>query len=216
MAFYEVRFPLAVEAGVTGGPMRRTDVVQLASGRSERNQRWANSLRRWDASSGVKRLQDLVELVDFFEMAAGRAHGFRLRDWSDWKSCAPNATPAATDQLLGIGNGVATQFQLVKLYGKPGFRTWSRNIHKPVAGTVKVAVNGVVQASGWSVNTVTGVVTFTAPPASSAEVRAGFEFDCPVHFGTDGPLPIEAQLFDAATGYALGRIGEIPLEEVVP
>lgn len=215
MAFFEVRFPLAVEAGVTGGPMRRTDVVQLASGRSERNQRWWGSLRRWDASSGVRSLADLAELVDFFELAAGRAHGFRLRDWNDWKSCAATRAPAATDQLLGAGDGSRTAFQLVKRYGKAGFRTWDRPIFKPVAGTVLVSVGGVAQASGWTVDTTTGVVTFATPPASG-EVRAGFEFDCPVHFGTDGPLPIEVQLFDQDTGRAIGQLSEIPLEEVVP
>ena len=39
--------------------------------------------------------------------------------------------------------------------------------------------------SGWTVDTTTGVVTFTAAPAGGVIVRAGFEFDVPVRFDTD-------------------------------
>src|SRR5215218_8305599 len=39
--FHEVRFPLDVSLGSRGGPVRRTDIVTLASGREHRNSRWA-------------------------------------------------------------------------------------------------------------------------------------------------------------------------------
>src|SRR4051812_21513312 len=47
--FHEVRFPLDISLGSRGGPRRRTDIVTLASGREQRNARWAHSLRRYDA-----------------------------------------------------------------------------------------------------------------------------------------------------------------------
>jgi uncharacterized protein (TIGR02217 family) len=40
-----------------------------------------------------------------------------------------------------------------------------RTITKPVAGTVKVYLDGVEQLSGWSVDTATGLVIFGAAPA---------------------------------------------------
>ena len=43
--FHEVRFPLDVGLGGRGGPVRRTDIVTLASGREHRNSRWAGSRR---------------------------------------------------------------------------------------------------------------------------------------------------------------------------
>jgi uncharacterized protein (TIGR02217 family) len=47
MDFHEVRFPLGCFAeGSSGGPERKTDVVTMASGREERNQRWARSRPR--------------------------------------------------------------------------------------------------------------------------------------------------------------------------
>ena len=54
-----------------------------------------------------------------------------------------------------------------------------------VAGTVKVYLDGVEQASGWSVDTTTGLVTFGTAPALGVEVTADFEFDVPVRFDTD-------------------------------
>lgn len=51
-AFHEVRFPLRVSLSTSGGPVRRTDIVNLSNGREVRNQRWANSRRSYDAGSG--------------------------------------------------------------------------------------------------------------------------------------------------------------------
>jgi uncharacterized protein (TIGR02217 family) len=89
MAFYEVRFPTAIAFGSSGGPERKTEIVALASGFEERNAVWANSRRRYDAGYGVKSLDDVHTVIAFFEARMGRLHGFRFKDFSDFKSCAP-------------------------------------------------------------------------------------------------------------------------------
>jgi uncharacterized protein (TIGR02217 family) len=38
---------------------------------------------------------------------------------------------------------------------------------------------------GWSVDTTTGLVTFSTAPTLGVEISAGFEFDVPVRFDTD-------------------------------
>jgi uncharacterized protein (TIGR02217 family) len=60
-----------------------------------------------------------------------------------------------------------------------------RTITKPVAGTVKVYLDGIEQLSGWSVDTTTGLVTFGMAPAVGVEVTADLEFEVPVRFDTD-------------------------------
>jgi uncharacterized protein (TIGR02217 family) len=60
-----------------------------------------------------------------------------------------------------------------------------RTITKPVAGTVKVYLDGIEQLSGWSADTTTGLVTFGMAPALGVEVTADFEFDVPVRFDAD-------------------------------
>jgi hypothetical protein len=45
MPFHEIRFPDAISRGARGGPERRTQIVELASGDEERSASWANSRR---------------------------------------------------------------------------------------------------------------------------------------------------------------------------
>jgi len=206
MAFHEIRFPDNISRGARGGPERRTQIVELASGDEERNASWANSRRRYDAAYGIRRADDLTAVVAFFEARGGRLYGFRWKDWGDYKSCLPSATPAETDQVIGTGDGATTAFQLSKAYTS-GAQTWMRSITKPVAGTISVALDQVVQASGWSVDITTGLVTFTAPPPGGIAITAGFEFDVPVRFDTD-------QLDVTHDIERLGSITSIPLIEV--
>ncbi len=206
MAFHEVRFPDNISRGARGGPERRTQIVELASGAEERNASWANSRRRYDVAYGIRRADDLAAVVAFFEARNGRLHGFRFKDWADFKSCVPSQTPGPTDQPIGTGNGTTTQFQLIKRYTS-GAQSWTRAITKPVAGAVTIAVNGTPQASGWSVSTATGLVTFATAPAAGVAVTAGFEFDVPVRFDTD-MLDVTLDL------ERLGSITSIPLVEL--
>jgi uncharacterized protein (TIGR02217 family) len=210
MSFHEIRFPTAISRAAHGGPERRTDVVVLGSGAEERNARWADSRRSYNAGWGIKSLDDLHTVIAFFEERRGKLHGFRWRDPTDYKSCPPEATPTALDQQIGIGNGATASFQLAKRYGT-GFNPWIRTIRKPVAGTVLVAVAGVVQTVGthYTVDHTTGIVTFLAGhiPASGAAVTAGFEFDVPVRFDTD-KLEINIQ------GVRHGAIPSIPIVEI--
>ena len=206
MAFHEVRFPDNISRGARGGPERRTQIVELASGAEERNASWANSRRRYDVAYGIRRADDLAAVVAFFEARNGRLHGFRYKDWADYKSCLPSQTPGPTNQPIGTGNGAATLFQLTKRYTS-GAQSWTRAITKPVAGTVTIALNGAPQFSGWSVSTTTGLVTFTTAPAAGIAITAGFEFDVPVRFDTNA-LDVTLDL------ERLGSITSIPLVEI--
>jgi uncharacterized protein (TIGR02217 family) len=206
MAFHEVRFPDNISRGARGGPERRTQIVELASGAEERNASWANSRRRYDVAYGIRRADDLAAVVAFFEARNARLHGFRFKDWADFKSCLPSQTPGPANQPIGTGNGAATLFQLTKRYSS-GAQSWTRTITKPVAGTVTIALNGTPQASGWSVSTTTGLITFSAAPAAGVAITAGFEFDVPVRFDTDA-LDVTLDL------ERLGSITSIPLVEL--
>ncbi|WP_114965244.1 DUF2460 domain-containing protein [Alkalilacustris brevis] len=206
MAFHEVRFPDNIGRGARGGPERRTQIVELASGDEERNASWANSRRRYDVAYGIRRADDLAAVVAFFEARNGRLHGFRFKDWADYKSGLPSQAPGPQDQVIGEGDGATTVFQLVKHYAS-GSQTWTRAIAKPVVGTVRIALDGAEQASGWSIDTTTGLVSFDTAPASGVAVTAGFEFDVPVRFDTD-TLDVTLDL------ERLGSITSIPLLEI--
>jgi uncharacterized protein (TIGR02217 family) len=206
MTFHHVRFPLDIALGARGGPERKTDVVTLAGGGERRNGRWHHSRRRYNAGYGVKSRTDMLAVLDFFEERRGRLHGFLWRDGLDHSS--GGTVPLPTDQVLGTGDGARTQFQLQKRYGA-AFDPYWRPIAKPVAGSVRVAVDGIELVGGWAVDLVTGMVGLGAPPATGAMITAGFLFDVPVRFDTDR-LDIELTGFDAA------EVPSIPLVEIVP
>jgi uncharacterized protein (TIGR02217 family) len=207
MSFHAVRFPLDVALGARGGPERATDVVTLASGREERNSRWAQSRRRYNAGYGVKSRADMQAVLAFFEERRGRFHSFLWRDGLDHSSNGTE-TPTPLDQAIGTGDGGTVSFALTKTYGA-GFDPYLRPVTKPVAATVRVAVAGAeVNAEDFSVDTTTGVVTLASAPADGAAVTAGFLFDVPVRFDTDR-LDVELTSFDAAEAPA------IPLIEVM-
>jgi uncharacterized protein (TIGR02217 family) len=205
--FHDIRFPTALAFHSTGGPERKTEIVTLGSGFEERNAVWANSRRRFDAGYGVRTLGDLHAVIAFFEARFGRLHGFRFKDWSDFKSCAPDAAVAPLDQALGTGDGVTTAFPLTKTYSS-GPASWTRVIAKPVAGTLRLAVAGTEHTTGFSLDSTSGIVTFTTAPALGAALTAGFEFDTPVRFDTDS-LAINLATFTA------GEIPNIPLVEIL-
>lgn len=196
MGFHEVSLPARLAFGSTGGVERRTEVVTLASGFERRSTPWAQGRRRWLIGANLRSLGDMAELVAFFEARMGRLFGFRFRDFMDFRSCAPGAEPAATDQVIGTGDGETTAFQLAK---------GERVIRKPVAGSVVVAVDGVIVAA--VVDPATGVVTLAAAPAEGAVVTAGFLFDVPVRFDADR-IDVTLESFDA------GRMAAVPLVEV--
>jgi len=212
MSFHEIRFPTAISRGATGGPERRTDVVALGSGHEERNSRWADSRRSYNAGYGIKTLDDLHAVIAFFEERRGRLYGFRWKDHADFRSCPPTIAPTALDQTLGVGDGATSTFALVKRYGA-AHAPWSRRIAKPVAGTVLVAVDGTPVALGTAtdLDSATGMVTFAPEhvPAEGAAITAGFEFDVPVRFDTD-KLEVSLQ------GFRHGAIPSIPIVEVRP
>lgn len=208
MAFHEVRFPANLSFGSVGGPERRTEVVALSNGFEERNTPWAEARRRYDAGVGLRSLDDIAELIAFFEARQGQLCGFRWKDWSDYKSGRPSAPVGFEDQHIGTGDGVRTAFRLVKTYASGG-AAQVRVVRKPVAGTVRVGLQGDELQEGvhFSVDAATGVVAFASPPAVGERITAGFEFDVPVRFDTDR-IQVSVASFQA------GDVPQVPVVEI--
>ncbi len=202
----DIRLPTEWSRGSSGGPEFSTTTVPLADGDEFRNRNWAHPLHRFDVAKAMQNAEQMGELRAFFNARAGRHRAFLMKDWLDFTS-AQNGMDAHSmlDCPLGTGNGVATQFQLVKRYADAA-NPYDRPIKWPVAGTLMVAVDGVL-AGGVSVNRGTGVVTFAAPPANLAVLTAGFEFDVPVAFDED--------IFSASYDNVHSRsLGTVPVSEI--
>lgn len=187
MSFHEIQFPPQVRYGVTGGPGFSTVITATATGKEQRNQQWSIARRSWNIATGLRDPETFGAVLAFFLARCGRAHGFRFKDWSDFTSRSDfREAVTATDQTLGTGPG---PHQLRKTYSDAG-GSYIREIAKPVSGTVLVAIDGTPMAAGgatpWSIDTTTGILTFTGtPPGGGAVITAGFEFDVPSRFDTD-------------------------------
>jgi uncharacterized protein (TIGR02217 family) len=193
-AFDDVLFPLALGKDAEVSPGFSTAIVTSAGGREQRNASWAGARARYDVGPGIRSEADIGALLAFFRSRQGPARGFRLRDPFD----ATSGAETALDQQIGVGDGTATRFALVKHYGEQ-----ARRITRPVAGSVRVAVDGVetaafsVEDGGW--------VAFDAAPASGAAVTAGFAFDVPVRFAEDS-LSVSRATFLAGTAASVPLI----------
>ena len=192
--FHDVRLPGRFALGGMGNIDRRTQVVALSSGRETRNGVWAGSRRSWDLAGAVQRIDDVAAMVAFFEARGGRLHGFRFRDPLDHE---------VTGEVIGEGDGVRTSFQLAKRVGDT-----SRRITKPVADRVQVLVNGSSPAQDWSVDGLTGLLSFDQAPAPGESVTVSFEFDLPVRFDTDR---LETRL----DGFGTASLVSVPLIELI-
>ena len=208
MSFHDVRFPPRLSFGSIGGPQRLTDITQISNGFEERSTPWRHSRRRYDAGTAMQSLDDLHQLIAFFEARQGQLHGFRWKDWSDYKSCPPSRNPAFDDVAIGSGDGRTVSFQLSKVYFSGGQR-YIRPIGKPVSGTVKVGVGGspLSEGGGYSVDVSSGVVRLAQAPADGAAITAGFEFDVPVRFDTPA-IRISVASFQA------GEAPDVPVVEI--
>jgi uncharacterized protein (TIGR02217 family) len=193
----DVRLDREIETGAKARPRYSTDVVTTDGGYEFRNSRWAFPIFEFeiDLEPGSPTFdEDLQECIDLFHAAGGQADTFRFRHWRDYEG---------TDELLGLGDGVTTIFQLYRNYAR-GAVTRRRKITRPVNGTVVIRVGGVGVSA--VVDYETGLVTIGAP-GNGVEVRGDFEFDVPVRFADD-------QLEIASLSDDLDQIETVTLQEV--
>jgi len=178
MSFHEIRFPTSISYGAIGGPRFSTTVQTLNSGHEQRNINWSAARREYQADVAPSRGSEWEELLAFFHNRRGRAYGFRLKDFSDYK---------IKDGQISMGDGVIKTFQIKKLYENPLAisLSYDRAVHKIVENTVTVFLDDVAQFGNWSVHIDTGLITFTDAPADGAIISVNCEFDVPVRFHSD-------------------------------
>lgn len=231
MAFHNIRLfddTLEREYGSDGGPKIDVNVVKLPSGSEHRVARWNGGLREYNLGYGLREAEDVYKVYKFFLMRGGAEHSFPLKDWLDYATTATGTTHlpgdaavARTDVQIGVGDGTTTTFQLKVLY-TDAVLTRTRNITKPVNGTVLIEVDGVLKTEGadYTINYLTGLVTFTAAPSSSLLIKAGFEFNVEVRFDiTSEAMRAVIKSFDTA-GYsdipAIEIPDELPINDALP
>lgn len=206
----EVPIPQCISGGSNFVVTTAVDILRNPAGYDRRIQRRDETMRKADLAYNIRRIEDVYEVLSHFEVCEGPTHSFAMQDRLDWKSSAPTDEPTALDALLGEGDGGTDEFQLRKGYVR-GAVTKYRTIALPLAGSVLIAVDGVLQTitTHYLVNLTTGVVTFQPGfiPGTGAQVTAGFKFHIKVRFDTN-------DLSQVYEGFRVGAVTSVPVIEV--
>jgi uncharacterized protein (TIGR02217 family) len=217
--FEEVRLEAnLILYGAIGGPQYSTDVVVVRSGREKRNTNWSESRGRWELGERQVDTAELHSLIGFFRARQGRSQGFRWKDWADYQATHyPLTRNGVTTQGLlgtGVGNGGVT-YPLNKLYTS-GSTSTLRRIQKPVASpSPSINVAGVLQTSGFTIDTVAGTVTFSSAKSSPTTLTWAGDFDVPCRFDAD-ELRSRFDVLRQSDGEALHGIMSLPICELRP
>lgn len=203
MSFHNISLPENIAVQSSMGPGFHSFLKRLDSGQERRASRWEAPRRVYRIVSPLRDMDTLYDLYEFIIGRMGSAYSFRLKDPSDYSTgSGGTGTPDFDDVTLGLGAATYKYcFQLFKEYTDNG-TTYTRNITKPIADTVRVGVSGLEQTSGWSVNETNGVITFSSGIGTGETVTAGCEFEVPVRFSdeADKDFPLSFDYYDS--GYA--------------
>jgi uncharacterized protein (TIGR02217 family) len=190
LPFAEIVLDLGLDFGAIGGPRFSNTKIEVGNGYKQTNIDWDAPLGRWQIGdrAGETALREVEAhlLRDFFWARKGSAQPFRYKDWADYY---------AQDERIGTGDGIKTQWQLIKTYGD-AYGSTIREIKKPVLEGFSVFVDSDQPLSA-TLDDTTGLIQFNIAPAQGAPIFATFEFHVPVTFEQDVlDLRFGEKLFD--------------------
>lgn len=188
---HNIRLPEDIERGAEGGPVFSTSITASDNGYESSNINWTYPLREFNIGYPIQERDNIDDVITFFYARRGRAYGFLFKDWSDF---------SFTENLIGTGDGIETQFQLRKVYND-AVAPFYLPVTRPVTSTVRVWNAGVeifegVGAGQFQVNYTTGVITFGTAPADTNLITAAAEYNICVRFDTD-KLSMNVDFYDA-------------------
>lgn len=177
MAFIDARLLECVADGFEGKKTYATRIHPLRSGHEARNKARSNGRWTFYAVAGSLDPEDWPLILDAFDAVQGSGDSFRFHNPLDG---------SVVGQSLGDAPAGSTPVQLVKS-STFATVTRTRNITKPVAGSVTVYQTGVAKAGTYS--TLTGLFTPSTAWTEGEPLTADFEWDVPVRFEADELAP---------------------------
>ena len=172
MAFDEVRLPVEIEYGASGGAKFNTTVFQSKAGNEQRVAAWANRLGEWKVGFGLQDDDLRNDLITFFHARQGKFRGFRFRDWSDYKH---DMTSSPAVMAFATGDVTVGPFQIAKTYSSGG-ESHVRDIAKLVAPIVLSTLGTaspytLVEGTDYSIDLDTGQTSRGAANLTSDVAR---------------------------------------------
>ncbi|WP_330115603.1 DUF2460 domain-containing protein [Pseudomonas sp. JS3066] len=164
--FLEERLTDKIDYGSGFAAAYSNQIVVTAGGDEYRSQRHPFVKATMAIEFEKQTVVVIDDMIDLNHRAGGTLRGFRVLHPVDFSSNNYRDAPTAFDQALPLVNPtVPGVYQLMRWYGNSADPACARRrIRKPQAGTVLVAVGGVIIPSPaqWSVDNTTGIVTMAA------------------------------------------------------
>jgi uncharacterized protein (TIGR02217 family) len=160
--FLNERLPVNIRAGASYSDTYNVEITETAEGCEFR--RLVHPFPRRIFSVFYTQLNDDLQsqILSLYHRCYGMFAGFRVKAIDDYTTNGMNLAPTAHDQRMKLISAGVYQLQIaygtgtVLDIGAP-----TRYIYKPVVGTVKVGIGGIViPAMGWTVDYDYGEVTF--------------------------------------------------------
>ncbi len=175
--FLEERISAKILAGLSYADDFAVDVVTTASQQESRRLVQPYPVRRFTIQYADLTEIIWAEVLALYYRVWGKFAGFRVRCDDDYSTAADHISPpSATDQQLEVITA-GELYRLQKVYGAGGTALSIgrpvRTLFKPVAGTVKVAINNGITgnqelaAANYTVDTTTGRITMAANNAKA-------------------------------------------------
>lgn len=190
--FIDLPSPYDMPTAPMGASPRFFNRIQTSSSGDETVQRvWTRPLWKYTLPEAIREHSTLVAVRNHFLVMGGTAHTFPFRDLTDFASIdpvyAPDHEPIITgdDQIIGVGDGVTTDFQIVKNY-EIGAHKFVRNIILPDPDSLIVFVDGEPHHHpGYDFTRPGGVISFRTAPTLAQVISCGYLFDVEVRYEAD-------------------------------
>lgn len=208
--FDDVVMPGSFAYGAIGGIGFNTQVSIMRNKREQRNQNWEGEQAKYDLHYPIKQPGAIDTFQNFVRLRNGKARGFLFDDPLNNNTAGIGGTPTKSDQLIGVGDGTTTDFQL-KLTWTDAFNTVDYIVYKPQIPTVLIAVGGTLKTVGTDYDIQPlGLIRFKGGHIpSSGNITWGGLYYRPVRFDSD-QLQISYDEFNAF------EIVSMPMMEITP
>jgi uncharacterized protein (TIGR02217 family) len=177
-------FPTDISFGRPGGPEYNTDISVLESGHEQRNSFWSEPVYSWDVGYGIRTIDKIYDLLQFFHACRGKFKPFRFKDWLDYKSCDIDLNPSFDDISFAVATAGQTAFQLSKTYTQGNYTT-TIDIVKPKGDTIRLGEEDYEVFDGWTIDEATGIITRATPLSGGEVITWGGEFYRKARFDVD-------------------------------
>lgn len=183
MAHYDIVFPTCIGFGTSGRHEQGSETFRAVNRKSVTVKYLSQFYRAWDVATGIHTEEDFQDFINFYHAVDGPGNTFLFEDPWDNSTAVPGSSITDTDETLGTGDGIETDFQLIKTRTYGAASTATNIYHPDTSGLLVTTVLGA-QTLGVDYTESDGLLTFGAAPASGS-VTAGFPYYLKAEFASD-------------------------------